>query len=75
MRFQHKERALQAAEKLRKYVERSKIGGYKTINRPLRIAPRASWRDLFFAFRYKKSFSAACLATAAARLESVSSMN
>jgi hypothetical protein len=53
---------LQAAEKLRKYVERSKIGGYKTINRPLRIAPRASWRDLFFAFRYKKSFSAACKA-------------
>ena len=54
--------AKQAAEKLRKYVERSKIGGYKTINRLLRIAPRASWRDLFFAFRYKKSFSAACKA-------------
>jgi hypothetical protein len=33
--------AEQAAEKLRMYSERVKIGGYKTINQPSRIVPIA----------------------------------
>jgi hypothetical protein len=42
--------------------EGAKFGGCKTINRPSRIAPGASWRDPFFATFEKLSFSAACLA-------------
>ena len=54
--------AKQAAEKLRRYGERAKSGGCKTISQPLRIAPRASWCDSFFALLGKSSFSAACKA-------------
>jgi hypothetical protein len=40
--------------------ERAKFGGWKTIIRALRIVPRASLRDPFFALSEKLSFSAAC---------------
>jgi hypothetical protein len=54
--------AKEAAEKLRTNCKRVKFGGCKTINSPLRIVPRAFWRDPFFVLFEKASFSAACLA-------------
>jgi len=43
--------AKQAAEKLRMYSERVKIGGYKTINQPSRIVPRGILaRSIFRSF-------------------------
>jgi hypothetical protein len=52
--------ASQAAEKLRMEGEKAKFGGCKTIDRPSRIVPAASWRDPFFAPFEKLSFSASC---------------